>query len=71
MATAAPSPAIIGKSPNRIDGRKKVTGAADYAADRVLDQMLHGYGVMSAVASASSVKVDPTAALAAPGVVAV
>ena len=71
MATTAPSPSTIGKSPNRIDGQKKVTGAADYAADRVLDGMLYGYGVMSTVASASSVKVDPTAALAAHGVVAV
>jgi xanthine dehydrogenase YagR molybdenum-binding subunit len=68
MATAT---SVIGKSVNRVDGRKKVTGAADYAVDRVPDRMLWGYGVMSTVGSASSVKVDAAAALAAAGVVAV
>src|SRR5271170_4351050 len=62
---------VIGKGVDRIDGEKKVTGAADYAADRVLDRMVYGYGVMSTVGSASSVKIDASAALAAPGVVVV
>lgn len=62
---------VIGKSVDRVDGPKKVTGAADYAVDRVLHRMVYGYGVMSTVGSASSVKVDATAALGAPGVVAV
>jgi xanthine dehydrogenase YagR molybdenum-binding subunit len=62
---------VIGKSVDRVDGRKKVTGAADYAADRAPEGMVHGYGVMSTVGSASAVKIDPSAALAAPGVVAV
>jgi xanthine dehydrogenase YagR molybdenum-binding subunit len=62
---------IIGKGVDRVDGPKKVTGMADYAVDRTPPGLVYGYGVMSTVGSASSVKVDPSAALAAPGVVAV
>jgi len=71
MAAGVATTSVIGKAVDRVDGQKKVTGAADYAADRVLDRMVYGYGVMSTVGSASSVKVDATAALEAPGVVAV
>ena len=32
---------LIGSPVNRVDGRKKVTGAAQYASEMVLGQMSH------------------------------
>jgi xanthine dehydrogenase YagR molybdenum-binding subunit len=62
---------VIGQSANRFDGRKKVTGQADYAADHTLYGLVHGYGVMSTIASGRVTKIDAAAAESAPGVVAV
>ena len=62
---------VIGRSVNRIDGRKKVTGQADYAADHNPDGLVHGYGVMSTIASGRVTGIDAAKAVAAPGVLAV
>jgi xanthine dehydrogenase YagR molybdenum-binding subunit len=62
---------VIGQSVNRIDGHKKVTGQADYAADHHLDGLVHGYGVMSTIANGRVVGIDASVAQTAPGVLAV
>lgn len=62
---------VIGQNTKRIDGVKKVTGAADYSTDRTFDGMLYGYGVMSTVANGRIGHMDTAAAQSAPGVVAV
>ncbi|AXB41555.1 xanthine dehydrogenase family protein molybdopterin-binding subunit [Amycolatopsis albispora] len=62
---------LIGRGVERVDGRAKVTGAARYAADNEVTGVLHGFLVLSTVASGEITELDTTAALAAPGVVAV
>jgi xanthine dehydrogenase YagR molybdenum-binding subunit len=62
---------VIGQAVNRIDGHRKVTGHADYAADHNLEGMVYGYGVMSTIASGRVTGIDTAAAEAAPGVIAV
>ncbi|EGH71215.1 aldehyde oxidase and xanthine dehydrogenase, partial [Pseudomonas syringae pv. aceris str. M302273] len=47
------SESIMGTSPRRIDGRLKVTGHAQYAADQHPEGMVFAYGVYSTVASGS------------------
>ena len=61
----------VGTPIDRIEGRLKVTGAADYASDRILDGMLYGVPVGSTIAAGRVLRVDATDALAVPGVVAV
>jgi xanthine dehydrogenase YagR molybdenum-binding subunit len=61
----------IGTPLDRIEGRLKVTGAADYASDRILDNMLYGVPVGSTIAAGRVLRIDSAAALAVPGVVAV
>lgn len=60
---------IMGASPRRIDGRLKVTGRAQYAADHHPDGLLFAYGVFSTVASGSISKLDLEGARRSPGVV--
>lgn len=62
---------LVGRSVARVDGRAKVTGAAIYAADQPVPVALHGFFVMSTVARGEVLRVDASAALAHPGVVAV
>ena len=54
---------------NRLDGALKVTGRAKYGTDHNFPGMLHGYVVVSTIASGEIVAVDSTAAKAMPGVV--
>ena len=62
---------ILGQSVNRVDGRRKVTGHADYAADHALDGLVYGYGVMSTIASGRVIGIDASAAESSTGVLAV
>ncbi|SDG04619.1 xanthine dehydrogenase YagR molybdenum-binding subunit [Lentzea fradiae] len=62
---------LVGRSVARVDGRAKVTGAAIYAADQPVPDALHGVLVMSTVARGEVLRIDASAALAHPGVVAV
>lgn len=62
---------LIGASTRRIDGRQKVTGAAQYAADHSMPNLLFAYGVFSTVASGRIVSIDDQAAKGMPGVVTV
>ncbi|MGF6595039.1 xanthine dehydrogenase family protein molybdopterin-binding subunit [Pseudomonas sp. 2835] len=59
---------VIGASPRRIDGRLKVTGQAQYAADQHPDGMVFAYGVFSTVASGSIKALDIDAARRSTGV---
>src|SRR5258708_2485743 len=59
----------IGKPTNRVDGRKKVTGAAKYTAEFKLPDLLYGYIVSSAIAKGKITQIDTKAALAVEGVI--
>lgn len=64
----------IGTDVDRIDGRLKVTGAADYAADHTttdIPGLCHGYLVTSTIARGTITAMDTDAATSAPGVLAV
>ena len=60
-------PTVIGQPLNRVDGRRKVTGAAPYAADHRFDGIVHAYGVMSTIAAGEILGLDTRAAEASPG----
>ncbi|GAC1431481.1 MAG: xanthine dehydrogenase subunit D [Chloroflexota bacterium] len=62
---------LIGASPPRPDAQGKVTGAALYPADLVQAGMVHLKVVFAHRVHARLVRVDPAAALAHPGVIAV
>jgi CO/xanthine dehydrogenase Mo-binding subunit len=61
----------IGRSVPRVDGRPKVTGDAQFAADVEVRGLLHGRPVLALPAHARIVSIDASEALAVPGVVAV
>ncbi len=58
----------VGSPRDRVDGRAKVTGAAQYAAEFQVAGLLHGAVVSSAIAKGKITKMDTAAALAVPGV---
>ncbi len=62
---------VIGRGPNRVDGRAKVTGRANYAADNSAPGLVHAVGVFSTVAAGRIAALDAAAAEKAPGVLAV
>jgi xanthine dehydrogenase YagR molybdenum-binding subunit len=59
---------IIGAGPKRVDGRVKVTGKAQYAADHGLKQMTYAYGVYSTIANGRVTRIDVDEARRMPGV---
>ncbi|MEB0042990.1 MULTISPECIES: xanthine dehydrogenase family protein molybdopterin-binding subunit [unclassified Pseudomonas] len=60
---------IIGGSPRRIDGRRKVTGTALYASDHHPKNMAYGYGVFSTIASGKVTALNLDEARKSPGVI--
>src|SRR4051812_48488471 len=66
---AATATNYIGKPTDRVDGRKKVTGAAKYTAEFKVPDLLYGYVVSSAIAKGKITQIDTKAALAVAGVV--
>ncbi|MBQ11532.1 MAG: oxidoreductase [Planctomyces sp.] len=62
---------VVGTRPIRPDGNDKVTGRARYSADISLPRMLHGKVLRSPHAHARIKSIDPSRALALPGVEAV
>lgn len=66
MTTVFPGPLA-----HRVDGRPKVTGAARFAADNTPDGVAYGYLVTSTIAAGSIEGMDVSAAMSAPGVLAV
>lgn len=71
--TIVDKPSIIGRSTRRIDGPRKVSGTAPYAAERhdVVSGQAHGFIVGSAIAKGRIASMDLAAARKAPGVIAV
>jgi xanthine dehydrogenase YagR molybdenum-binding subunit len=59
----------IGSPRNRVDGRAKVTGSAQYSAEFDAPDLTHGYVVSSSVARGRIVKIDTEAAESIPGVI--
>ena len=59
---------LIGTPVNRVDGRKKVTGTAQYAAEMVLGNMSHAVLVGSAKTGGKIGRISVEAARRAPGV---
>jgi xanthine dehydrogenase YagR molybdenum-binding subunit len=62
---------MIGEGRDRVDGRVKVTGAARYAAENNLENIVHAVLVMSTIPAGTIAAVDTTAAKKAPGVLTV
>ena len=62
---------VVGRPFRRVDGAAKVTGQTRFADDLVLPRMLHCKLLRSKIAHARILSIDVSAALAAPGVVAV
>jgi xanthine dehydrogenase YagR molybdenum-binding subunit len=62
---------MIGKPADRIDGRRKVTGGAKYAAEHTLENMTYGALVISTIPNGTIRTLDASAALKSPGVIAV
>jgi xanthine dehydrogenase YagR molybdenum-binding subunit len=62
---------LVGASIDRIDGRKKVTGTATYAAEVQVANVAHAVIVGSAIGRGRITAIESRAAEAAPGVIAV
>ncbi|MFM6040420.1 MAG: xanthine dehydrogenase family protein molybdopterin-binding subunit [Sphaerospermopsis kisseleviana] len=62
---------IIGTGINRKDGLAKVTGAATYAAEHQIPNLVHGYLVTASIAKGRIKNIDIQAAAKAKGVIAV
>lgn len=62
---------VIGTSVSRKDGRAKVTGAATYAAEHAIADLVHGYLVTASIANGRIKAIDTRAAERAAGVIAV
>ncbi|EZP56550.1 xanthine dehydrogenase family protein molybdopterin-binding subunit [Sphingomonas sp. RIT328] len=60
---------VIGKPIDRIDGPKKVSGKATYAAEYALDNVAYGYLVRATVGAGKITKLDAETAKAMPGVI--
>jgi len=59
---------FIGKPASRVDGKVKVTGAAQYAAEFQTSGLTYGVVVSSSIAKGRIIQIDTTAALSLPGV---
>jgi xanthine dehydrogenase YagR molybdenum-binding subunit len=60
--------AHIGKPASRVDGRAKVTGAAKYAGEYHVLNLVYGFVVSSTIARGRITRIDSADALALPGV---
>ncbi|MFD9740378.1 xanthine dehydrogenase family protein molybdopterin-binding subunit [Umezawaea sp. NPDC059074] len=61
----------VGTARPRIEGRAKVTGRARYAADEPVEDLLHGWVVVSTVSRGRIRSIDTAAVLGMPGVLGV
>src|SRR5260221_4560175 len=70
MATAQqkPTPSPIGRGTPRVDGPRKVSGAAQYASDHHFPGMLYAVPVEATIANGRVTKLDTAAAEKMPGV---
>jgi xanthine dehydrogenase YagR molybdenum-binding subunit len=58
----------VGRETDRVDGRLKVTGAAEYSGDYLAPGLAHAHLVTSTIARGKVIGFDTAAALASPGV---
>jgi xanthine dehydrogenase YagR molybdenum-binding subunit len=58
----------VGRETDRVDGRLKVTGAAEYSGDYRAADLAHAHLVTSTIARGTITGIDTSAALASPGV---
>ncbi|MDQ6645707.1 MAG: xanthine dehydrogenase family protein molybdopterin-binding subunit, partial [Pseudomonadota bacterium] len=63
------SQGVIGKPLTRVDGPKKVTGAATYAAEYAVENLAYGVLVSAAIGKGKVVSIDAASAKAIPGVI--
>jgi xanthine dehydrogenase YagR molybdenum-binding subunit len=70
LVTSAPKK-FVGADINRVDGRLKVTGQADYTADYNLPNQAWAFAVKSTIACGTVMHYDLAAARQAPGVIAI
>lgn len=63
------SQGVIGKPLPRVDGAKKVTGSATYAAEYPLENLAHGVLVGAKIGKGKVVSIDADSARAIPGVI--
>ena len=61
----------IGKPISRLEGKLKVTGAAKYAGEYNVADLVHGYIVNSSITKGKIIDIDESAAAAVPGVIAI
>ena len=64
-------PHVVGQALPRVDGRLKVTGAAEFTAEHHPDGLVYGVVIGNAIARGRVVSVKTSAAEALPGVVVV
>ncbi len=62
---------VVGKPMDRVDGRLKVTGAAHYAAEFPLENLVHAVLIGSSITRGTIKSIDPSAAEKLPGVIAI
>jgi xanthine dehydrogenase YagR molybdenum-binding subunit len=67
-AETLPALHAVGVPHKRVDGRLKVTGAAQYAGDFATEGLTYGFVVSSTIATGRIVSIDTAAARALPGV---
>ncbi|WP_201983664.1 xanthine dehydrogenase family protein molybdopterin-binding subunit [Hymenobacter rubidus] len=67
----SPTPGVVGKPLNRVDGRDKVMGRAKYSAEYPLPGLTYGVLKTSDIAKGKIQSIDTSAAAKAPGVLAV
>jgi CO/xanthine dehydrogenase Mo-binding subunit len=71
MTATVKTPSLVGPGVDRVDGPRKVTGAARYPSDFGLPNLCHAALVRSTIAAGTIAGIDTGAAEAAPGVLAV
>ena len=67
----SPTPGVVGKPLNRVDGRDKVTGRARYSAEYPLPGLTYGVLATSDIAKGRIQNIDTSAAAKQPGVLAI
>lgn len=65
------STSVVGAAVTRVDGRLKVTGAAQFAVDHRIENVAHGVGVPSTVGNGKITGIDTSVAEKMPGVLTV
>lgn len=60
---------LIGRAHQRYDGRAKVTGRAQFAADFVVSNPIHAWVLLSSIPKGRIVSIDPAEARRIPGVI--